>query len=114
MNKYTQITLIIFAICCISIFANADRGGFGRKKTKVNLNITTSTTLKNSIAFNLRSGLTYKGSTLFNHQLMGKNSFDNALVTYKKGNTIYILPYKQRILIPDYTTSGYKLIIRSK
>jgi len=113
MRKYSQIILSIVLISCISIIATADRGGFGRKRT-VNLNIYTLSTLKNSIAFNLRSGLTYKGSTLFNHHLIGKNVIDNALVTYKKGNTIYILPYKQRILIPDYSASGYKLIIRSK
>jgi hypothetical protein len=114
MRKYSHIVLSIVLISCISIIASADRGGFGRKRTKVNLNIYTLSTLKNSIAFNLRSGLTYKGSTLFNHHLVGKNAIDNALVTYKKGNTIYILPYKQRILIPDYSASGYKLIIRSK
>jgi hypothetical protein len=114
MKKYSQIAFFVVLVSCISIFASADRGGFGRKKTKVNLNIYTSSTLKNSIAFNLHSGLTYRGSTLFNHQLIGKNAIDNALVTYKKGNSIYILPYKQRILIPDYSTSGYKLIIRSK
>ena len=114
MRKYSQITILILAVCCISIFATADRGGFGRKKAKISLNIYTSSTLKNSIAFNLRSGLSYKGSTVFNHQMVGKSSFDNALVTYKKGNAIYILPYKQRILIPDFSASGYKLIIRSK
>ncbi len=114
MKKYSQIAFFIILISCLSIIASADRGAFGKKKTRVNLNIYTRATLKNSIAFNLRSGLTYKGSTLFNHQLIGKNAIDNALVTYKKGNTIYILPYKQRILIPDYSTSGYKLIIRSK
>ncbi|MEP6615447.1 MAG: hypothetical protein ABJA57_02660 [Ginsengibacter sp.] len=114
MKSSFQIAFIVLFVSCISIIASADRGGFGRKRTKVNLNITTSSTLKNSIAFNLRSGLIYRGSSLISHHFVGKNSFDNALVTYKKGNTIYILPYKQRILISDYSPSGYKLIIRSK
>ncbi len=36
------------------------------------------------------------------------------MLQIKKGNSIYILPYKQRILIPEYSSSGYKLIICSK
>jgi len=39
----------------------------------------------------------------------------DAYISYKKGNTIYILPYKQKVLIPQYTQEeGYKLILRSR
>ena len=92
----------------------ADRGGF-LKKNKTHFNIITSGSLKNSIAFNLRSGVLYRGSFLLNRQLIGNTLVNDAYISYKKGNTIYVLPYKQKILIPEYTQKdGYKLIIRSR
>lgn len=100
---------------CLSIVANADRGVFGKKKNKVQLNITTNSTLKKSIPFNLKSGLTFKGSSLLKTQQIGNSIFNTALISYKKGNTVYILPYKQRVLIPTYSPeTGSKLVLRRK
>lgn len=101
--------------CGVCFFAFANRGGFVKKnKTHFNIN-TTSGNLRNSIAFNLRSGLVYRGSSILGRQQIGNSIVTDALVSYKKGNTIYILPYKQRVLIPQYTQQdGYKLIIRSR
>jgi hypothetical protein len=106
--------LLILSACICGI-AIADRGGFGRKKNQVQLNITTLGTLKKSISLNLKSGLTFRGSNLLNTQQIGNTLFSTTLLSYKKGNTIYILPYRQKVFIPDYTPqSGYKLIIRRK
>jgi hypothetical protein len=93
--------------------ASADRGGFRRKKSKITLNITLHNNFKNSIFANLRAGeLTYKGSTLLSQRAIGNSVFENNLITYKKGNTVYILPYKQKIFIPQYSTTGFKVVIR--
>jgi hypothetical protein len=114
MNKYSKIITVILFFCGIYIMAVADRGTFV-KKNKARLNIATSGTLKNSIAFNLRSGISYRGSFLLNRQQMGNNLINDAYISYKKGNTIYILPYKQKVVMPEYTQKeGYKLIIRSR
>jgi len=92
----------------------ADRGIGKKSKAKVTLNIVTATTLKKSVSLNLRSGLTYTGSLLTNTQATSNYMMSNSLVTYQKGNTVYIIPYKQKILVADmgqgYT--GTKLIIR--
>ncbi len=109
-----KIVAIILLFCFATYFSFADRGGFGRKN-KIHLNITTINTLKNSIPFNLKSGLSYKGSTILYKQQIGNSIYTNSIVSYQKGNTIYILPYKQKNLIQSYSpSSGYKLIIRSK
>ncbi len=114
MNKYSKITFVILIFCGVCFLASADRGGFV-KKNKTQLNIITQGTLRNSIAFNLKSGIYYKGSFLLNKQQIGSTLVNDAFVSYKKGNTIYILPYKQKIAIPEYTQKdGYKLIIRSR
>lgn len=113
MNKSIKsiLFLSLFAFALYNVMA--DRGVFRRKKSKLTLNIKTIGSLKNSVYFNLRSGLAYKGSTLLSHETIGKSIFENNIVTYKKGNTVYILPYKQRFIIPDYSPStGYKIIIR--
>lgn len=114
MKRFSKILFILILIGSISGIAMADRGGFGRKRNKVQLNINMLGTLKKSIPFNLKSGLTFKGSKLLNSQQIGSTWYNTTLLSYKKGNTIYILPYKQKILIPNYSESGYKLIIRRK
>lgn len=114
MIKCSTLTLIVLLFCFATYIAIADRGGSGRTN-KIHFNIVMLTTLKNSIPFNLKTGLSYKGSTVLNHQQIGNSIFYNLLVSYQKGNTIYILPYRQKVLIPSYTlSSGYKLIIRAK
>lgn len=104
----------VLLACSVWLIASADRGGFV-KRNKTHINIAVRGTLKNSIAFNLKSGVYYKGSFLLNTQQIGNAFVSDAFISYKKGNTIYILPYKQKILIPEYTQKdGYKLIIRSR
>ena len=114
MVRSFKIASILLLICFVTYVAIADRGGFGRKN-KIHFNIITLNSLKSSIGFNLKSGLSYKGTTIINHQPVGNSIFTNSIVSYQKGNTVYILPYKQKVLIQSYTpASGYKLIIRSK
>jgi hypothetical protein len=114
MIKRSKIAAIVLLFCIVALVAVADRGGFGRKN-KIHFNIITLNTLKSSVAFNLKSGLTYKGNSVLNYQTIGNSVFANSIVSYQKGNTIYILPYKQKVIMPSYTqASGYKLIIRSK
>ena len=114
MTKYSKIVSVILLVCGVFLFAFADRGGFV-KKNKTQLNIKTTGNLKNSIQFNLKSGLTYRGSFMMNNQQIGNSMVSDAYLSYKKGNTIYILPYKQKICIPEYTQQGgYKLIIRGR
>ena len=112
--KRTKIGLVVLFACGVWLLALADRGGFV-KRNKTHLNIAVKGTLKNSIAFNLKSGIDYKGSFLLNTHQIGNAFVSDAFISYKKGNTVYILPYKQKIITPKYTQKeSYKLIIRSR
>lgn len=114
MTKYSKIISVLLLVCGVFLYAFADRGGFV-KKNKTHLNINTSGNLKNSIAFNLKSGLVYRGSSMLGQEKIGNSIITEALISYKKGNTVYILPYKQKIFIPEYNQKdGYKLIIRPR
>ncbi len=95
----------------------ADRGAGKRNKLKTLLNINTNYSLKNSLTANIKTGLTYKGSLLTtNRQVIGTSVISNSLMTYQKGNITYIIPYKQKMMVPEMTQgyTGVKLIIRSK
>lgn len=99
----------------IAFSALADKGIGKKNKAKVTLNITTTNSLRNSISLNLKSGLKYTGSLLVSQQVDGKSLLSNTLLTYQKGNTVYIIPHKQIIAVPEMTQgyTGMKLIIKS-
>ena len=78
------------------------------------MNITATTTLRNSIWLNVRSGLKYTGSILSKQGFSGNYTLNNTLITYQKGNTVYIIPYKHIITMPEVKPgyTGMKIIIR--
>ena len=116
MNRAYKTLLALTALFLVVNVAVADRGTGKKSKSKVALNIATPSTLKNSIQFNLKSGLTYKGSLLTDQQSLGKAILNSSIITYQKGNTVYIIPYKNKIIMPTTQQgfSGIKLIIQPK
>jgi hypothetical protein len=116
MNRFSRTLLSLVVLFCVVNVAIADRGVGKKAKAKVVLNIATPSTLRNSISFNLKSGLTYKGSLLTSQQTLGSYIMNSSIVTYQKGNTIYIIPYKHRIAMPDIHQgyAGVKFIFQPK
>ena len=115
MIKLSKLILVPVVLLCPTLSALADRGISKKSKSKVTLNISTPTILRNSVSLNLRSGLRYTGSFLVNQATINNSMISNTLVTYQKGNTVYIIPYKQKIIMPEIKPgyTGMKLIIRS-
>ena len=112
--KKAKILLVIITLSGVAFSALADKGIGKKNKTKVSLNINTSNSLRNSISLNLKSGLKYTGSLLVNQQSEGNSILSNTLLTYQKGNTVYIIPHKQIIAVPEMRQgyTGMKLIIK--
>ncbi|MBK7884132.1 MAG: hypothetical protein IPJ81_10310 [Chitinophagaceae bacterium] len=116
MKQVSKIVLIMCAFIGSTLSSMADRGIGKKSKNKVWLNIASpSSSLKNSISFNLKMGLKYTGSLLAPQENTNKHILNNTLVTYQKGNAVYIIPYKQKIIIPDVKQNytGFKLILRA-
>jgi hypothetical protein len=113
--KKAKILLVVVVLSGITFSALADRGVGKKTKTKTTLNITTANTLRNSISLNLKTGLKYTGSLLVNQQTAGNTLLNNSLLTYQKGNTVYIIPHKQVIAVPEMRQgyTGMKLIIKT-
>ena len=114
MNR-AKILFVVLMLSGIGFSALADKGIGKKSKSKVNLNITTGNSLRNSISLNLKTGLKYTGSLLVNQQISGTTYLTNTLLTYQKGNTIYIIPHKQIIAIPEIKQgyTGMKIIIKT-
>jgi hypothetical protein len=106
---------ILCLVLCSAVYSFADRGLRKKSKNKVVLNISTNTNFKNDLSNNLKSGLRHKGIQLNESQLDGKLFFTSNILSYKKGNTIYLIPNKQKIIIPEISQgyTGMKLIIKS-
>ncbi len=115
-------TLKIFALALMLIgmqqAARADEGG-RKSKERVKLNVRSQRPLSSNLLSNLQSGLTYTGSSL----LSSSNAADpyspsvftqNGYSSYQKGNTIYLQPVKQTVILPEVKSgyAGMKLVIR--
>lgn len=117
MNTFTKKLLAIAILFSIVVDAWADRGIGRKSKNKTTLNINPSSNIRNSIAFNLKSGLSYKGSLLNTRKTVVNSAIMNtSIVTYQKGNTTYIVPYKNKITVAEIKQgyTGMKIIIRKK
>ena len=114
MLKISRLLLLAVAFTGTAYGALTDRGNGKRAKNKVVANISIPTTLRNSISFNLRYGLKYTGSLIANHMSVNNTLSGTSLITYQKGNVTYIIPYKQRLIIPEVKQgyTGMKLIIK--
>lgn len=111
-TKKMLLTTLLFTVG--SYGAWADRGVGKKNKSRIILNINAPSNIKSSLVFNLKSGLTYNGSLLNTKNKLRNSIVSSSLVTYQKGNTTYILPYKHKIAIPEIKQgyTGMKIIIR--
>ena len=115
MSKITKIVLLAAALNGIVLTTMADKG-VGKTKKRTTITSITTTSYSKALSFSLKSGLRYKGTLLNTVESNKKALFYNTLVTYQKGNTIYILPYKHRVIVPEIRPgyTGMKLIIKPK
>lgn len=116
MNLFTKQLLALTILFSVVSDAFADRV-FGKKmKNKITLNLNIPSNIRNVIGFNLKTGLAYKGSLLSSHAYFGSSIINTSVATYHKGNTIYIVPYKNKLAVPEIKQgySGIKVIIRNK
>ena len=116
MKKNLKTILFTAMFTGLLLTSFADRGVGKKRIVKPTLNIKMNSTFSSSLNFNLRNGLKYKGSfiTPTKSTFVRSTSTSNAYITYQKGNSVYIVPYKQRIVMPVIKQGyvGAKLVIR--
>lgn len=115
MLKKAKMLLVILMLSGIGFSAMADKGIGKKNKAKISLNINSGNSIRKSISLNLKSGLKYTGSLMASQQVNGTSYLNNTLLTYQKGNTVYIIPQKQVYTVPEIKPgyTGLKLIIKT-
>jgi hypothetical protein len=103
MRKLTRM-ISIFSLLIIVVawgFASSSsKGGGGDKKTKTAL-MSNFTPIRSINGFTLRSTRpAFSGSLIRSQERENNRLSINALITYQRGNTSYILPYKYKVAIP--------------
>jgi hypothetical protein len=97
LNHMLKKSLVVgLAMIGTVVLALASSGGGGSKKKSLASNKQGFTPLKSSTVLTLKAGPNYSGSYIYSSQRNNVVSY-NTLVTYQKGNTIFVLPYKYKL-----------------
>jgi hypothetical protein len=91
--KKALFSLILISIGALAI-ASMGGGGSNKKDKTVKPEFTP---IRTTNGFTLKAGPVYHGSMVFTQQKNNNLVSLNSIVTYQKGNTIYILPYRYKL-----------------
>lgn len=115
MKKIAKILFFTAVMMGGTIWASYADRGIGKKKSKVKLNIVnTNNNIKSNLSFNLKTGLKYTGSLLSTSTPSKPNQSSNYIVTFQKGNSVYIIPFKNKAIGSEVRQgyTGLKLVIK--
>lgn len=93
MLKKTIVSLTLIGVVALAL---ASSGGGNRKKTTKLFNPEFAP-IKTTAGFSMKTGVVYSGSLITSTQKTKSSVNLQSLVTYQKGNTVYIIPNNQRI-----------------
>ncbi|HLY69003.1 MAG TPA: hypothetical protein VKR53_04695 [Puia sp.] len=97
MKKLMRYGFFFMSFLIIVGLAFASKGGDkNKKRTTTNLK-TDFVPIRISSAYVLKNGFTYTGSHTFGIQKENSTFSLHSIVTYERGNTTYILPYKYKV-----------------
>jgi len=91
---------ICFVLTAMAILTFASKGGGGGEKNKNVPAANYFTPIRTANGFTLKSGPVYRGSQLFTQQKKNDVITFTSVITYQRGNTTFILPYKNRVSVP--------------
>ena len=94
MRKTLISTLMVAAVG----LAFASKGGGGEKNNTKNVPLKTNfTPIRTTNGFTLKTGPTFTGSIILGAEKTSNYVSFNTLVTYEKGNSMYIMPYRSKV-----------------
>ena len=93
--RKTLVSTLLFAVVGLTF---ASKGGGGDKKSDKNSSLKTDfTPIRTTTGFTLKMGPSFSGSVLLSAEKKANYVSFNTLVTYQKGNSIYVMPYHYKI-----------------
>jgi hypothetical protein len=90
--RLTAVSLLLFAVTALAF---ASKGGGEKKKRREFEN--SFTPINSASSFSLKKSPLYSGSTVTFHQQSDNKISMNAMITYQRGNTTFILPYQYKV-----------------
>lgn len=100
-------TLITLSLMCLyGVVFGSFVGAGDKKDNKDAKNTKVYSNLKSTMHFSLKNGMLYRSNKIISIQRTEKSVIYNSIVTYHKGNTIYIIPYKQSTFLSKFKTPG--------
>ena len=93
---FTRKVAICAALIGVTAFSFASIGGGGNKSKNQRVS-SGYTPIRTTNGFSLKSGPTYRGTLIMNEERSKNFVAFNSLVTYRTGNTTYILPNRYKV-----------------
>jgi len=90
-------TLISTLMLSVVGLAFASKGGGGEKKAANTPLKTNFTPIRTTSGFTLKTGPSFSGSVLLGAEKKDNYVSFKTLITYEKGNTMYIMPYRYKV-----------------
>jgi len=93
--RRTLVSTLLIAVVGLTF---ASKGGGGEKKNAGSIPLKTSfTPIRTTNGFTLKAGPTYTGSYVLGTEKTSNYVSFHTLITYEKGNSIYIMPYQYKM-----------------
>ena len=107
MLRKAMASVLLLAVVGLTF---ASKGG-GGDKDKKNSSIPLKTEfvpIRTTNNFTLKAGPSYSGSILLSQEKTKTSISFNTLITYEKGNSIFVMPYKYRVNTPSMMDASSK------
>ncbi|HEX9512598.1 MAG TPA: hypothetical protein VF939_19030 [Puia sp.] len=109
MRRLMRQTLVCVLMITIVGLAFASKGGGGDKKSNNRTPLKTEfVPIRTTATFTLKAGPSYTGSFLLGQEKTKNYLSINSLVTYQKGNSIFIIPYTYKVNTPTLMDGSRK------
>jgi hypothetical protein len=101
MRKLMRKTIVCVLMIAVVGLTFASKGGGGDKKSSNKIPLKTEfVPIRTTGTFTLKAGPSYAGSFLLGQEKTKSYISINSLVTYQKGNSIFIIPYTYKVNTP--------------
>lgn len=94
-----KVATVLLIMVSVAAFATLGDGGSKKSISHSSRNLLSGKNVYNYKNFSLKSGYTYRGSTILSLADDNKFLILNRVITYQKGNTTYILPLKKKVIL---------------
>jgi len=102
--RLITVSLLLFTVTALAF---ASKGGGEKKKHREYEN--SFTPINAASSFTLKKSPLYSGSTVIIHPQADNRLSMNAMITYQRGNTTFILPYQYKVSISPITNGKSNL-----